>query len=162
MYLLDTNTLSELRKRRSGKISAAVEAWAGSVDQADMYLSVITIMEIELGIALLERRDPRQAGMLRLWLHDKVMPAFAGRILSIDTMIAPFAALRAVARSGHQERTRRLDRRDGSRTRPDDRDPQCRRLCRHRCDAARSVDVQRRPLMKRSKLCGSGPFAVAI
>jgi predicted nucleic acid-binding protein len=88
MYLLDTNTLSELRKRRSGKISAAVEAWAGSVDQADMYLSVITIMEIELGIALLERRDPRQAGMLRLWLHDKVMPAFAGRILSIDTMIA--------------------------------------------------------------------------
>ncbi|MDQ0840200.1 type II toxin-antitoxin system VapC family toxin [Sphingomonas faeni] len=88
MYLLDTNTLSELRKRRSGKISAAVEAWAGSVDQADMYLSVITIMEIELGIALLERRDPRQAGMLRLWLHDKVMPAFAGRILSIDTTIA--------------------------------------------------------------------------
>jgi predicted nucleic acid-binding protein len=88
MYLLDTNTLSELRKRRSGKISAAVEAWAGSVDQADMYLSVITIMEIELGIALLERRDPRQAGMLRLWLHDKVMPAFAGRILSIDATIA--------------------------------------------------------------------------
>jgi predicted nucleic acid-binding protein len=88
MYLLDTNTLSELRKRRSGKISAAVEAWAGSIDQADMYLSVITIMEIELGVALLERRDPRQAGMLRLWLHDKVIPAFAGRILSIDTTIA--------------------------------------------------------------------------
>ncbi|RZL18457.1 MAG: VapC toxin family PIN domain ribonuclease, partial [Sphingomonas sp.] len=76
MYLLDTNALSELRKRRSGKISAAVEAWAGSVDQADMFLSVITIMEIELGIALLERRDTRQAGVLRLWLHDKVMPAF--------------------------------------------------------------------------------------
>jgi predicted nucleic acid-binding protein len=55
MYLLDTNALSELRKRRSGKMSPAVEAWAGSVDQADMYLSVITIMEIELGIALLER-----------------------------------------------------------------------------------------------------------
>jgi len=88
MYLLDTNALSELRKRRSGKISAAVEAWAGSVDQADMFLSVITIMEIELGIALLERRDPRQAGVLRLWLHDKVMPAFAGRILPVDTTIA--------------------------------------------------------------------------
>ncbi|MDD1449770.1 type II toxin-antitoxin system VapC family toxin [Sphingomonas sp. H160509] len=88
MYLLDTNALSELRKRRSGKISPAVEAWAGSVDQADMYLSVITIMEIELGIALLERRDARQAGVLRLWLHDKVMPAFAGRILPVDTTIA--------------------------------------------------------------------------
>ena len=88
MYLLDTNALSELRKRRSGKMSPAVEAWAGSVDQADMYLSVITIMEIELGIALLERRDTRQAGVLRLWLHDKVMPAFAGRILPFDTTIA--------------------------------------------------------------------------
>ena len=88
MYLLDTNALSELRKRRSGKISAAVEAWAGSVDQADMFLSVITIMEIELGIALLERRDTRQAGVLQLWLHDKVMPAFAGRILPVDTTIA--------------------------------------------------------------------------
>ncbi len=88
MYLLDTNVLSELRKRRSGKIDAAVEAWAGSVDQADMYLSVITVMEIELGIVLLERRDPRQAGVLRLWLHEKVMPAFAGRILPVDTPIA--------------------------------------------------------------------------
>ncbi|WP_277983965.1 type II toxin-antitoxin system VapC family toxin [Sphingomonas faeni] len=88
MYLLDTNALSELRKRRSGKMSPAVEAWAGSVDQADMYLSVITIMEIELGIALLERRDARQAGVLRLWLHDKVMPAFAGRIYPVDTTIA--------------------------------------------------------------------------
>lgn len=88
MYLIDTNALSELRKRRSRKIDPAVEAWAGSVDQADMYLSVITVMEIELGIARLERRDPRQAGVLRLWLHDKVMPAFAGRILSIDAPIA--------------------------------------------------------------------------
>ena len=88
MYLLDTNVLSELRKRRSGKINPAVEAWAGSVDQADMYLSVITIMEVELGIALLERRDARQAGVLRLWLHEKVMPAFSGRVLPVDTTIA--------------------------------------------------------------------------
>lgn len=88
MYLLDTNVLSELRKRRSGKIDAAVEAWVGSVDQADLYLSVITVMEIELGIARLERRDPRQADVLRLWLHAKVIPAFAGRILIVDTPIA--------------------------------------------------------------------------
>ncbi len=88
MYLLDTNVLSELRKRRSGRIDPAVEAWTGSVDQADMYLSVITIMEVELGIALLERRDPRQADVLRLWLHQKVMPAFGERILPVDTLIA--------------------------------------------------------------------------
>lgn len=88
MYLLDTNVLSELRKRRSGKIDTAVEAWANSVDQADLFLSVITVMEVELGIALLERRDPHQAGVLRLWLYDKVMPAFTGRILPIDAAIA--------------------------------------------------------------------------
>jgi hypothetical protein len=88
MYLLDTTVLSELRKRRSGKISPAVEAWAGTIDQADMYLSVVTIMEVELGIELLERRDARQAGVLRLWLHEKVMPAFSGRVLPIDTTIA--------------------------------------------------------------------------
>lgn len=88
MYLLDTNVVSELRKRRSGKIDPAVEAWAGSVDQGDLYLSVISVMEIELGIARLERRDARQADVLRLWLHDKVMPAFAGRLLMVDTAIA--------------------------------------------------------------------------
>lgn len=88
MYLLDTNVVSELRKRRSGKIDPAVEAWAGSVDQADLYLSVISVMEIELGIARLERRDTRQADVLRLWLHDKVMPAFAGRLLMVDAAIA--------------------------------------------------------------------------
>jgi predicted nucleic acid-binding protein len=88
MYLLNTNVLSELRKRRSGKIDAGVEAWAGSVDQAELYLSVVTVMDVERGIALLERRDPQQAGVLRLWLHDKVIPAFAGRILPVDTTIA--------------------------------------------------------------------------
>jgi predicted nucleic acid-binding protein len=125
MYLLDTNVLSELRKRRSGKIDPAVEAWAGSVDQIDMYLSVITVMEVELGIALLERHDTRQAGVLRLWLHEKVIPAFAGRVLLIDTAIA----LRcAAARRQLQWRTRRFDRRDWPGSRLDDRYPQCERL----------------------------------
>lgn len=88
MYLLDTNVLSELRKRRTGRISPAVERWANQVDPDSLYLSVITVMEVELGIAQLDRRDPRQAGALRLWLHDRVLPAFAGRILPIDAVIA--------------------------------------------------------------------------
>ena len=86
--LLDTNVLSELRKARSGRIDPAVAAWAESVDPADLHLSVITIMEVELGIAEVERRDARQGALLRLWLHERVMPAFAGRILPIDTAIA--------------------------------------------------------------------------
>lgn len=88
MYLLDTNVLSELRKRRSGRIDPAVEAWANKVDPASLYLSVITIMEVELGIAQLHRRDVAQAATLRRWLHEKVLPAFAGRLLPIDTSIA--------------------------------------------------------------------------
>lgn len=88
MYLLDTNVLSELRKRRSGKIAPAVEAWAGTVDQVDLFLSAVTVMEVEFGIAQLERRDPRQAAVLGVWLHDRVMPAFAGRVLPIDAAIA--------------------------------------------------------------------------
>lgn len=88
MYLLDTNVLSELRKRRSGRISPDVEEWATRVDPASLHLSVITVMEIELGIAQLDRRDPHQADRLRLWLHGRVLPAFAGRILPIDTATA--------------------------------------------------------------------------
>ena len=88
MYLLDANALAELRKRRSGKIHPAVEAWAGTVDQADLYVSVITIAEIEIGIDHLEFRDPPQGRVLRGWLHDKVMPAFVRRILPIDTATA--------------------------------------------------------------------------
>ncbi|WP_267358729.1 MULTISPECIES: type II toxin-antitoxin system VapC family toxin [unclassified Methylobacterium] len=88
MYLLDTNVLSELRKRRSGRISFEVEAWAEQVAPPNLHLSVVTIMEVELGIARCERRDARQAATLRLWLHERVLPAFAGRILPIDNAIA--------------------------------------------------------------------------
>lgn len=88
MYLLDTNVLSELRKRSSGRIDPQVERWATKVDPSSLHVSVITVMELELGIAQLDRRDPRQAAALRLWLHDRVLPAFAGRILPINAAIA--------------------------------------------------------------------------
>ena len=88
MYLLDTNVLSELRKRSSGRINPQVERWATEVDPSSLHVSVITVMELELGIAQLECRDPWQASALRLWLHNRVLPAFAGRILPIDAAIA--------------------------------------------------------------------------
>ena len=87
-YLLDTSALLELRKRRSGKIDPAVEAWTHSVDQADLYLSVSTVNGIGFGIARRESYAPQQARVLRLWLHDRVLPAFAGRILPIDIPVA--------------------------------------------------------------------------
>lgn len=92
MYLLDTNVVSELRKIRSGKADANVARWADSVDTVELYLSVITVQELEIGVLLLERRDPSQGALLRAWLNGHVLPAFSGRIMSIDTAIAQRSA----------------------------------------------------------------------
>lgn len=88
MYLLDTNVVSELRKVRTGKADARVAAWADSVETADLFISVITIQELEIGVRLSERRDASQGSVLRHWLDKQVLPAFAGRVLSVDTAIA--------------------------------------------------------------------------
>ena len=88
MFLVDTNVVSELRKIRHGKSDRRVAAWADSVDAVDLYLSVVTIQELEIGILLIERRDPSQGAMFRSWLNGHVLPAFSGRILDVDTAVA--------------------------------------------------------------------------
>jgi predicted nucleic acid-binding protein len=92
MYLLDTNVVSELRKIRLGKADSQVVAWADSVDAADLYLSAITVQELEIGILLAERRDPTQGAVFRAWLNKQVLPAFAGRILVVDIAVAQRSA----------------------------------------------------------------------
>lgn len=92
MYLLDTNVVSELRKVRSGKADAWVALWADNVDTVDLYLSVITVQELEMGVLLSERRDPSQGAVLRAWLSGHVLPAFSGRILSVDAAVAQCSA----------------------------------------------------------------------
>jgi predicted nucleic acid-binding protein len=88
MYLLDTNVVSELRMIRLGKADSQVALWADSVDAADLYLSAITIQELEIGVLLVERRDPRQGAIFRAWLNAHVLPAFSGRILAVDCAVA--------------------------------------------------------------------------
>ena len=88
MYLLDTNVVSELRKIRLGKADSCVAAWADSMDTSDLYLSAMTIQELEIGVLLVERRDPAQGAVFRMWLNGHVLPAFTGRILTIDTAVA--------------------------------------------------------------------------
>ena len=88
MYVLDTNVVSELRKVRLGKADAHVAAWAESVDAADLFVSAITLMEFELGVLSVERRDAAQGAMLRAWLEQHVLPEFSGRTLPIDTAVA--------------------------------------------------------------------------
>jgi predicted nucleic acid-binding protein len=58
MYLLDTNVVSELRKVRFQKANLGVTQWAGSIDAMNLYLSVISIQELEIGVLLAERKDP--------------------------------------------------------------------------------------------------------
>ncbi len=88
MFILDTNVVSELRKVTSGKADKRVAKWAASVVVADLYLSAISMQELEIGVQLVERRDVKQGGLLRVWLNDHVLPAFAGRILPIDEAVA--------------------------------------------------------------------------
>jgi predicted nucleic acid-binding protein len=80
MYVLDTNVVSELRKAGANKANPGVAAWARSVDAGYLYVSVITIMELELGILALERKDAARGTMLRAWLEQKVLP--------VDTAVA--------------------------------------------------------------------------
>jgi len=88
MYLLDTNVISELRKTRTAKGDRRVRVWSESIPVASMFLSSITVLELERGTLLMERRDASQGAMLRSWLEDHVLPAFAGRILPVDTPVA--------------------------------------------------------------------------
>ena len=88
MYLLDTNVVSELRKIRIGKADRNVAAWADGTEASDLFLSVITIQELEIGVLLTERRDQSQGAIFRAWLNGHVLPAFAGRILAVDTAVA--------------------------------------------------------------------------
>jgi predicted nucleic acid-binding protein len=88
MYLLDTNVVSELRKVGDGRADANVVAWLSAVNASSLYLSAITLMELELGTLLLTRRDPVQGQRLRQWLDTKVLPAFADRTLSVDAQVA--------------------------------------------------------------------------
>jgi predicted nucleic acid-binding protein len=88
MFVLDTNIVSELRKVRSGKADGNVAAWADRVDAITLYVSAITILELETGVLRMEYRDPTQGALLRAWMDHHVLPEFAGRVLPIDTEVA--------------------------------------------------------------------------
>jgi toxin FitB len=88
MYLLDTNVVSELRKAKAGKANRSVRAWANGVSASTLFLSAISILELEIGILLIERRDRSRGAILRSWMEDHVLPTFYGRILPVDTPVA--------------------------------------------------------------------------
>lgn len=89
-YVLDTNVISALRVR--GR-HPEVERWAASVSVADQFVTALTVMEIERGVVSKESSDPTQGAVLRRWFEDRMLPAFAGRVLPFD-----LAAARVLAR----------------------------------------------------------------
>jgi toxin FitB len=97
MYLLDTNVVSEMRKVRGARSQRArihphVQNWQESVPGSSLYLSVITILELEIGFHLLDRRDPAQGSVIRSWVRNHVLPAFSDRILDVNIEIVQHCA----------------------------------------------------------------------
>ena len=88
MFILDTNVVSELRKAKAGKADAKVTAWAARIPPSAFFVSVITILELELGVLLTERRDAAQGAILRNWLDGHVLAAFENRILPVNLAVA--------------------------------------------------------------------------
>lgn len=90
-HLLDTNVISELRKS-SRRADVGVRAWVAERAASDLYLSVITVLEVEIGIGRIARRDPAQGERLQAWFDSELLDAFGGRILSIGVPEARRAA----------------------------------------------------------------------
>lgn len=88
MFVLDTNIVSELRKAASGRANSGVTDWASSVPATLMFMSVISLHELEHGVLLAERSDPTKGTILRTWLDTSVNPAFADRLLPVTADIA--------------------------------------------------------------------------
>jgi len=87
-YLLDTNILSDVRRGAS----ESLETWFAEQATADLAISTITLLELDIGVRRLERGDSTAGGLLRVWLDEIVRPMFAGRTLAVDELVALEAA----------------------------------------------------------------------
>jgi predicted nucleic acid-binding protein len=84
-YLIDTNIISEVRK--GDRCNSNVAAWYASIDDADIYLSVLVLGEIRKGIERARPNDSARARTLEKWLST-VRDSFGDRILPVDQLVA--------------------------------------------------------------------------
>ena len=87
MYLLDTGVVSELRNAKAGRTDPGLIAWAGGRGRQTLFISAITVLELESGAAVLTIRDPAAGAARQLWINDQVITAFDGRILPVDVAV---------------------------------------------------------------------------
>jgi toxin FitB len=90
MFVLDTNVISELRPGKKDQ-SSVVRHWAAQQTTSALYISAVTLFELEMGIQALERRTPPQGSAHRIWLSG-VRSTFSGRILPFTENTAPICA----------------------------------------------------------------------
>jgi predicted nucleic acid-binding protein len=81
MFIVDTNIVSDLRK--SDKAPPSLVAWAKSQPPSAIYISAVSMWELEYGILLKAYKDPLQGEVLKAWFEQIVIPAYAGRILPV-------------------------------------------------------------------------------
>lgn len=84
MYLLDTPVVLELRKAKAGQSDPGLSAWAAGIARQKLFISALTLLEIENAAARLGRKDRAAGLMVRDWIDNHVMPAFEGRVLPVD------------------------------------------------------------------------------
>lgn len=87
MFLLDTPVVLELRKAKAGRTDAGLATWAAGVSPQTLFVSALTLLELENGAARAEARDKAAGAALRDWIGAQVMPAFDGRILAVDAAV---------------------------------------------------------------------------
>jgi len=116
MFLLDTNVVSELR--RPHRTHRKVAEWADGVSPSDLFLSSISILELETGALLLAHRDGGQGRLIQRWIEERVLTAhFGGRYRGS-------AAVRASPRSRSKALQGFADRGDGTGPPPNRSDPE--------------------------------------
>lgn len=88
MYLLDTNIISESRRRTPH--NGAVFDWLATINAQDLYTNAVVMMELERGVLAMERKDILQGQVLRAWLETVVKPKF--KVLDVDMQTAQLCA----------------------------------------------------------------------
>ncbi|MGA0541919.1 type II toxin-antitoxin system VapC family toxin [Neotabrizicola sp. VNH66] len=88
MFVLDTNVISELRRTGDGRADPNVLSWLVAQDANQLFISAITVMELEIGVRRVERRDSVQGAVLRRWLDERVLVEFKDRVLAVDKAVA--------------------------------------------------------------------------
>ncbi|WP_404336056.1 PIN domain-containing protein [Sphingomonas sp. MMS12-HWE2-04] len=97
MYLLDTPIVFALRGAKAGRTDAGLSAWAAGVPRQQLFLSALSVIELDTTAARIARKDKAAGAALSAWVDQQVPRAFEGRILAIDAAVARRRAKLALA-----------------------------------------------------------------